>query len=214
MRAIRVFSDNWTIRSIVKVSGLAGAGLLAAVLASSGGCASSSSTGDFAGGDGVIVAPTGASAFEMQFDPISLGVDSDRTFEFDHVPATDMHMLLVMNETGEEAARRLDRAGVSVRAELVGMAGGAQADTYTLRDGPLEGVWVRSARGGEPGVYDYLGMVFKARRHERFALTLRVRVARAGELQGFEPLATPLIRGGHPLHVTPMHRGSESVGSP
>lgn len=192
-----------------------GMGLIAGMAIGAGGwgCAASS-TRELAGGDGVVTAPTGDHAFEMQFDDITLSQPGEYVFEFGQLPPTDMHALLSVVSPGPDVARVIDRAGVNVRTELMGVVSSSQPNSYQLRDGLLEGEWIKTSRSYNAEPLEYVAMWFKPRRHERFAMKMVVSIGRPGALEGQTITATPMLRGGRPLQLVPMHRGSEFVGSP
>lgn len=172
------------------------------------GCATKSREG--VQGDGAVVAPTGAHAFEVQFDPISISEPGEYVFRFENAPPIDMHTLLNVESPGPDIADQLDKAGVSVRMELVGTASSADLGSYHLRDGLLEGEWLRTTQSYNAEPLEYVGMWFKPRRHEFFEMRLHVRVLHPERFRGLSIAAVPSVRGGSMPRRVPAQHTSDS----
>lgn len=158
--------------------------------------------------DGVVTAPTGNNAFELQFQPIPLNKPGTYELTFENAPAGDSHALLVVDAAGPEVAEQIDKAGVGVKFTLVGRTGSLAPESRQFREGFLEGGWPKSTESWNAAPLEYIAAWFKASRGERF--TMRIEVSLARELPG-EVFATPLVRGGR---IAGGETGPGAVGRP
>lgn len=165
-------------------------------------------------GDGVVAAPTGEHAFEVQFASIPISSPGEYTFRCSHLPPATMHALLAVDAPSPEVAKLIDQAGVSVRMELRGVVSSNEPERISVQDGLLEGQWRRTAQSLNADPLEYVAMWFTPRRHEEFELKFTVSLTDPAKLNGTDVSATPIIRGGQALRAAPSHRGSESVGMP